>query len=593
MFFFFFFFLDYSYYELSLTRLSNHTGDSTRTKPHTKAQSSRQLLSNKLVQAIVGIISRKLSDISTIKVNSKPDSFYNYLRVNNPLPQLTHSLELIIPGQLYGGGHSQTPLTNQEHIHVYPTSLLTNTGPLCISRILRSHTMTWKPAISIPHCRSDHILDNILTDVILERIKWSCQQPVQNIIVYSKRNNKIFITSKQLRNLMENGQSINDELMHLFLETIGHTTDIPFLCPQFLPLLRRNGWDKVIKYFAPSKTHLRRTLYKPGIIGESAMAIPCFIHGCHWVAAVRREIQGKIIFFYSDDLNDNSTELIVKNLLQNTNKDFYPDNAEWINCGSITYLPHFNECGPRTAFALTVLMIHPSPHKDMLMKFMHPNLSQILRTWMASAILSGEVYFPPLDPPTSNQSTKVTSKSNPSSLITWNSTISEATPNNIPECSIPTPLSKPQNCASRKTLSYIRDTLHEKTPEPTKTKPNPLHTSIKISKLQNNKPVASPLHQFIKRLDSSHQTHITATQSSISVGLLQGLPKIVISTKNTSSNSTVPAKKRAPRQRKTTLAFYGFSKVPEYIQSDEIWGHNPEIIDTSSVFRILLQNPEV
>jgi hypothetical protein len=527
---------DYSYYGLSLTRFSKYTSDLTRTKPHTKIQLLQRLSSHRLVQTILkGLISRECSVVSTIKANPRPDSFYNCLRLKNPLPKLTLSSDLIIPGQLYGGGHFQTPPTDQDNIYVYPTSLLTNTGPLCISRIPRSHTITWKPAISIPHCRSDHILDNILTDTILERIKWSCQQPAQNIIVYSKGNNKIFITTTQLCNLVENGKSINDEIMHLFLETIGHTINIPFLCSQFLPLLRRNGWNKVIKYFAPSKTHLRRTLYKPGIIGESAMAIPCFIHGCHWVAAVRREIQGRVIFFYSDDLNDNFTELIVKNLLQNTNKDFYPDNAEWINCGSITYLPHFNECGPRTAFALTVLMIHPSPHKDMLMEFMHPNLSQILHTWMASAILSGEVYFPPLDPPTSNQSTNMTSKSSPSSLITWNSTTSEATPNNIHEGILPAPLSKPQNCALRKPLSPIIDTLPEKTPQTTKAKPNLPHTKVKISNLQNNTPVTSPLHQFIKRLDSSHQQHITATQPTISVGLLQGLPKISISNKKPSS----------------------------------------------------------
>jgi hypothetical protein len=90
---------------------------------------------------------------------------------------------------------------------------------------------------------------------------------------------------------------------------------------------------------------------------------------------------------------------MIKNKMQQANKTFFPDNAIWINCRSSTYQPHFNECGPRTALAIIVMMLHPDPHDDILMPFMDPNLSQILRTWISGAILSGEVFIPPMEHP--------------------------------------------------------------------------------------------------------------------------------------------------------------------------------------------------
>ncbi len=72
---------------------------------------------------------------------------------------------------------------------------------------------------------------------------------------------------------------------------------------------------------------------------------------------------------------------------------------------------------------------------------------------------------------------------------------------------------------------------------------------------------------------------------------LQGLPNIPISNKKLSPTNSLPTKKSDPRQRKTTLTYHSFSMAPKYIQSDEIWGHSPEIIDTTFIFRVLLQNP--
>lgn len=113
----------------------------------------------------------------------------------------------------------------------------------------------------IPTYCSNHHLDHILTDPILEHIKWSCQQAQQNILVYSIKNKEIYITSIHLCQLMENCQSINNEIMHQFLETVCNTVHQPFLCPQFLPLLHRNGWNQTKLFFSPNKMHPKSSIF--------------------------------------------------------------------------------------------------------------------------------------------------------------------------------------------------------------------------------------------------------------------------------------------------------------------------------------------
>ena len=98
---------------------------------------------------------------------------------------------------------------------------------------------------------------------------------------------------------------------------------------------------------------------------------------------------------YADDLNHAATELELKTLLKTFSPpSFYPDNALWIHCKSVTFSPHSNECGPRTLFALAAMALHPEPSSDILLPFMHPNLAQILRTWRGAALLTGQVSIP-------------------------------------------------------------------------------------------------------------------------------------------------------------------------------------------------------
>jgi hypothetical protein len=252
----------------------------------------------------------------------------------NFIPSFRILIQVPNHGQLYGGGISPqlTNTTNQTTTYINPSLLLTNTGPLKITRYPRTATQSWNPTIPLPHSHSTHISTNVISETLLEQIRMGCHQPPHHVLVHSKKNKKIFITSPQLCHLMENGKGIHDEILHLFLETLCSSTNLTFLCPQFLPLLHRDRWSKIEKYFSPSKDHPQRSIYKPSLQREPAITIPCYIHGCHWVTVARREIHGRVIFPYSDDLNNATTEVSVRQHLTNTITEFFPYDAEWISC---------------------------------------------------------------------------------------------------------------------------------------------------------------------------------------------------------------------------------------------------------------------
>ena len=65
-----------------------------------------------------------------------------------------------------------------------------------------------------------------------------------------------------------------------------------------------------------------------------------------------------------------------------------PTSAKWIVCKQLQYDQHFMECGPRMLLAGTILAYHPEPTENSLLPLMHPNLSNISRTWVASTIVS-------------------------------------------------------------------------------------------------------------------------------------------------------------------------------------------------------------
>jgi hypothetical protein len=132
-------------------------------------------------------------------------------------------------------------------------------------------------------------------------------------------------------------------------------------------------------------------------IDSLTIIIPIHIHASHWVALVRHIINGRVLFFYTDDMNSSNSATIIKSRFStsSTSLAFHPSTALWITCPSFTYLSHSNECGPRTLLALSIVALSPNPTKDILLPYMHNNISQISRWWIAAAILRQNVNTTP------------------------------------------------------------------------------------------------------------------------------------------------------------------------------------------------------
>jgi hypothetical protein len=175
--------------------------------------------------------------------------------------------------------------------------------------------------------------------------------------------------------------------MTLYLEKLTIHYGITYLATSYLYTLKLQGWERLQSYFAGYRNR-PRTNSRPCVTGESAIILPCFVEGCHWVIVVRREVEGRVLFLYADDLNSITTEANIKELLSTkTSSAFYPPSTKWIKCKNFTYRPHSNECGPRSLLAATILALHPAPSQDILMPLMHNNLAQIARTWVGSQLL--------------------------------------------------------------------------------------------------------------------------------------------------------------------------------------------------------------
>jgi hypothetical protein len=155
------------------------------------------------------------------------------------------------------------------------------------------------------------------------------------------------------------------------------TKQMHYLSTFFMTLFQRDrswesiqDWFNAGDHFVPSQPQIDSTL---------PILIPCHVHGSHWVGIVRRVLNGTVHFFYADDLNLNNIENALQTFLfTHSDRRFYPANAIWTHCNSITFRQHSNECGPRTLLALTIMGSHPLPTADTLMPFMSPNLVQTL-----------------------------------------------------------------------------------------------------------------------------------------------------------------------------------------------------------------------
>jgi hypothetical protein len=130
--------------------------------------------------------------------------------------------------------------------------------------------------------------------------------------------------------------------------------------------------------------------------GENAIIIPIHYQENHWINVTRREqTPGEVTFFYADNLNCPHTAQYIESIFRNRIRDhrFMPPSAKWTICKQMHYDQHFMECGPRMLLAGTILAYHPEPTENSLLPLMHPNLSNIARTWVASTIVSQTFHY--------------------------------------------------------------------------------------------------------------------------------------------------------------------------------------------------------
>jgi hypothetical protein len=212
------------------------------------------------------------------------------------------------------------PQTNNDHIEI------TSGGPIQLCPLPPIHRTTWFPPSRLPRRSSTHPLEISITCDEANNIVTYSRMPPTRIIARSQRRPSTKISVSDFRDQISHGAPTIDDIMAIFLETFGDRHDIPFLCPQVIPLLRSDGWSLVKRFFAGPRRH--RSIFRPCITGERALIIPCFVHNNHWAAAVRREINGQVAFFYADDPHNRSTESSLRLLLsQQTDTHFYPPSA--------------------------------------------------------------------------------------------------------------------------------------------------------------------------------------------------------------------------------------------------------------------------
>jgi hypothetical protein len=261
-------------------------------------------------------------------------------------------------------------------------------NPLHLQLLGHETTAGWIPSTRLPHARHDHPLDRACSEQSLDSLKQYCNNPENSVFVRHRLKQDVHVTIKDLRELLSHATPIADKVITLYLELLTTQYNFSFLPTNTIPQMRSAGWTRVQRCFAQFRNR-QCSNTRPALHGEPVIIIPCFVHGCHWVVVVHREINGEVIFLFADDLNSIQTENEVKQLLSatNTSQDFYPPRSRWISCWNYTYMPQSNECGPRSMVAATIMALHPNPMPSILLPYMHSNLAQIARTWVANSTL--------------------------------------------------------------------------------------------------------------------------------------------------------------------------------------------------------------
>jgi hypothetical protein len=322
-------------------------------------------------------------------------------------------------------------------------------------------------------------------------------------------------------------------------------------------------------------------------------------------------------------MNHPTTEALIKRTLSSCDREFYPVHSKWISCVNYTFSPHSNECGIRTLLALSIFALHPNPTEHCLLPYMHHNLAQIGRAWIALAIMNSNIPYTPLHRIISDSvpvADQIVQLSIPASIIPWpsattigylhpsplkrnqltsmaskkvpptasGSNLSSQRPNTSPVTTVP--LSFPQ--IKLKCCSNLNPAAPEFTPASFR------HSKNLISNtLPGNQHLSSTLNPSANEFFPKDISPIWKT-----LGYPTGTSNTQITqvNKNNNNRNDLPVPTSRQYKRNTTtprqLTLHQFLSSPSplpYSHSGEMdtWGHVMEDIDTSNTFQILLQNP--
>ena len=275
----------------------------------------------------------------------------------------------------------------------------------------------WQPTVTLPVRSLPAPHSSLISRDDLEIVKTYTQHKSMDVILRITQQPNIALQSSDLHALLTHRSPINQNSITLTLEVLYKTYNCKYVDPVFYPLLTTTGRDCLSRWFASSSTtKMKLNLWSYTIL------IPVHINKNHWIALMHKvDYANKVSFFYADDMNDDDDDsyTIIKFAVKNhTSNDFHPPTSVWIKCHSSTYLPHSNECGPRTLVAPAVLASHPHPHDRVLAPYMFGNLAQFCRYWTAKILLTGVLSL--LSPSNNMQlHCKRTGQSQPFNLVCW------------------------------------------------------------------------------------------------------------------------------------------------------------------------------
>jgi hypothetical protein len=162
---------------------------------------------------------------------------------------------------------------------------------ISISRRFRT---AWRPPCVLPlQSSSAHPLHLTISQCEKEILaKYCCLEP-NVVMAHSALTPTVQLKVSDFRDLLSHGLPTIDDIMTSFLEIHCSNYGIAFLTPHFIPLLRTEKWTHVRRFFAT--TSRLRSITRPSLTGEQAIAIPCFVNGNHWTSIVRREVNDEVL----------------------------------------------------------------------------------------------------------------------------------------------------------------------------------------------------------------------------------------------------------------------------------------------------------